>query len=142
MRLDRALGENIRLTLQITVFIQNFQRAEQIVGTVVGERKAVGASVNKTVFVGKRIIKAVEFLLRLLDGHIRNKTVHLLQNERLHAIPQLDHAFDALFGSRVQVRFDHDAVFAVVNLAVHKRVAVILHVGICGNGILNLIFFP
>ena len=70
MRLDRALGENIRLALQVTVFIQDFQRTEQIVGAVIRERKAVGASVNKTVFVGKRIIKAIELLLRLLDSPI------------------------------------------------------------------------
>ena len=141
MRLDGALGENIRLAFQVTVFIQDLQRAKQIVGAVVRERKAVGASVNKTVFVGKRIIKAVEFLLRLLDSPIRNKTVHLLQNERLYAIPQLDHALDTLFGGCVQVRFYHDTVFAVVNLAVHKRVAVILYIWVCGDGILDLIFF-
>ena len=142
MRLDRALGENIRLALQVTVFIQDFQRTEQIVGAVIRERKAVGASVNKPVFVGKRIIKAVELLLRLLDGHIRNKTVHLLRNERLHAIPQLNHTLDAFFGGCVQVRFYHDTVFAVVNLAVHKRVAVILYIWVCGDGILDLIFCP
>ena len=142
MRLDGALGENIRLAFQVTVFIQDLQRTEQIVGAIIRERKAVGASVNKTVFVSKRIIKAVELLLRLLDGHIRNKTVHLLRNERLHAIPQLNHTLDAFFGGCVQVRFYHDTVFAVVNLAVHKRVAVILYIWVCGDGILNLIFFP
>ena len=70
MRLDGALGENIRLAFQVTVFIQDLQRTEQIVGAIIRERKAVGASVNKTVFVSKRIIKAVELPLRLLDGHI------------------------------------------------------------------------
>ena len=70
MRLDGALGENIRLAFQVTVFIQDLQRTEQIVGAIIRERKAVGASVNKTVFAGKRIIKAVELPLRLLDGHI------------------------------------------------------------------------
>ena len=66
----------------------------------------------------------------------------MLRNERLHAIPQLDHALDTLFGSCVQVRFYHDTVFAVVNLAVHECIAVILYIWVCGDGILDLIFFP
>ena len=59
MRLDGTLRKNIRFSFQLPVFIQNFQRTEQIVGAVVGERKTVGAGVNKTVFSGERIIKTV-----------------------------------------------------------------------------------
>ena len=59
MRLDGALGENVRFSFQLPVLIQNFQRTEQIIGAVVGERETVGAGVNKTVFAGERIIKTV-----------------------------------------------------------------------------------
>ena len=54
----------------------------------------------------------------------------------MNAVPQLCHSLDALLCGGVQVGLDHDGVLTVVHLAVHHGIAVILHVGVCGNGIL------
>ena len=39
--LDGAFGEHIRLALELAVIVQNFQRAEQIIGAVPGESQTV-----------------------------------------------------------------------------------------------------
>ena len=54
----------------------------------------------------------------------------------MNAVPQLCHALHALLCGGVQVGLDHDGVLPVVHLTVHHGIAVILHVGVCGNGIL------
>ena len=54
-------------------------------------------------------------------------------NQLIHAIPQRDHAFNALGGGGVQLRFDHAAVFPVIHLAVHHGVGVVFHIGVCGD---------
>ena len=54
----------------------------------------------------------------------------------MNAVPQLGHALDALLCGGVQTGLDHHGVFPVVHLSVHHDIAVILHVGVCGNGIL------
>ena len=59
-------------------------------------------------------------------------------NQLIHTIPQRDHAFDTLGGGGVQLRFDHAAVFTVVHLAVDHSIGVILHIGVCGDGRVDL----
>ena len=59
-------------------------------------------------------------------------------NQLIHAIPQRDHALDTLGGGGVQLRFDHAAVFPVVHLAVHHGVGVVFHIGVCGDGRVDL----
>ena len=54
----------------------------------------------------------------------------------MNAVPQLCHSLHALLCGGVQVWLDHDGVLPVVHLTVHHGIAVILHVGVCGNGIL------
>ena len=54
----------------------------------------------------------------------------------MNAVPQLRQPLDALLCGGVQAGLDHDGVFPVVHLAVHHGIAVILHVGVCRNGIL------
>ena len=61
---------------------------------------------------------------------------HLEVDEPVNAVPQLCHSLDALLCGGVQVGLDHDGVLPVVHLTVHHGIAVILHVGVCGNGIL------
>ena len=62
-------------------------------------------------------------------------------NQLIHAIPQRDHALDTLGGGGVQLRFDHAAVFPVVHLAAHHGVRVVFHIGVCGDGRVDLSAF-
>ena len=59
-------------------------------------------------------------------------------NQLIHAIPQRDHALDTLGGGGVQLRFDHAAVFPVIHLAAHHGVGVVSHIGVCGDGRVDL----
>ena len=92
MRLDGAFGEHIRLALQVFVLVQLFQRAEKIIGAVVGKGEGIGAGVYEPVFCGEAVIGTVQLRLRLPYRIIRDKAVHLLTDKFLHTVPKLHHA--------------------------------------------------
>ena len=61
-----------------------------------------------------------------------------MTDELLYTVPELHHALNARFCCCVQLRFDHAAVFPVVHLAVHHGVGVVFHIGVCGDGRVDL----
>jgi len=63
----------------------------------------------------------------------------LVLNEPADTFPQLDHAPDAVFRRDRDFHRVHEAVFTVVHLAIHHRVAEILHCGIGGDGAIFLL---
>ena len=138
MLLDGALGEHIRLALQIAVLVQFFQRTEQIVGAVVGERQGVAAGVDKPVFLCEGVIQRVQLRLLLSYGD-RIGFPHLQINEPMNAVSQLNEALDALLRGVIELRLYHHGVFTEIHLAIHNGVAVILHVGICRDRLLNVL---
>ena len=134
---DGALGEHIRLALEFgfVLIVQHLKGAEQIIGAVVCKGEGVAPAVDEAVFFGEAVIEAVELLLFGADGNIVGFP-HLKVDEPVNAVPQLCHALHALLCGGVQVGLDHDGVLPVVHLTVHHGIAVILHVGVCRNGIL------
>ena len=134
---DGALGEHIRLALEFgfVLIVQHLKGAEQIIGAVVCKGEGVAPAVDEAVFLGEAVIEAVELLLFGADGNIVGFP-HLKVDEPVNAVPQLCHALDALLCGGVQAGLDHDGVLTVVHLAVHHGIAVILHAGVCRNGIL------
>ena len=134
---DGTLGEHIRLALELclVLIVQHFKGAEQVVGAVVCKGEGVAPAVDEAVFLGEAVIEAVELLLFGADGKIVGFP-HLEVDEPVNAVPQLCHSLHALLCGGVQVGLDHDGVLTVVHLTVHHGIAVILHVGVCGNGIL------
>ena len=135
MRPYGSPGEHIRLALEVFVLVQLLQRAEQIVGAVLGKGQGVGAGVNKPILCGEAVVEGVQLRLRLPDGFIRNKAVHLLRDELLHAVPQLHHALGTLLCGGVEVGLGHDAVLPVVQLPVHHGVGEIPHIRVCRDGL-------
>ena len=134
---DGALGEHIRLALELclVLIVQHLKGAEQVIGAVVCKGEGVAPAVDEAVFLGEAVIEAVELLLFGADGNIVGFP-HLKVDEPVNAVPQLCHSLDALLCGGVQIGLDHDGVLPVVHLTVHHGIAVILHVGVCGNGIL------
>ena len=128
-------GEHICLALEVFVLVQLLQRAEQIVGAVLGKGHGVGAGVNKPILCGEAVVEGIQLRLRLPDGFIRNKAVHLLRDELLHAVPQLHHALGTLLCGGVEVRLGHDAVLPVVQLPVHHGVGEVPHIRVCRDGL-------
>ena len=134
---DGALGEHIRLALELglVLIVQHFKGAEQVVGAVVCKGEGVAPAVDEAVFLREAVIESVEPLLLGAYGNVVGFP-HLKVDEPVNAVPQLCHSLDALLCGGVQAGLDHNGVLTVVHLTVHHGIAVILHVGVCGNGIL------
>ena len=135
MRPYGSPGEHICLALEVFVLVQLLQRAEQIVGAVLGKGQGVGAGVNKPILCGEAVVEGIQLRLRLPDGFIRNKAVHLLRDELLHAVPQLHHTLGTFLCGGVEVGLGHDAVLPVVQLPVHHGVGEIPHIRVCRDGL-------
>ena len=63
----------------------------------------------------------------------------LVLNEPADTFPQLDHAPDAFFRRDGDFYRVHEAVFPVVHLPIHHRIAEILHSGVGGDGAIFLL---
>ena len=137
MGLDGALGEHIRLALQLSVLVDDFQRTEQVIGRIVCIGQAVCTVIDETVFGRKAVIELVQFRLLFPNGAVRNRCVHLKVDQFLHTIPQSHQTFYTGFGSSIEVRAHHAAVFPVVHLPVHNGIGIVLHIGVGRNGGVN-----
>ena len=137
MGLDGALGEHIRLTLQLSVLVDDFQRTEQVIGRIVCIGQAVCTVIDETVSGRKAVIELVQLCLFFLNGAVRNRCVHLKVDQLLHTIPQSHQTFYTGFGSGIEVRAHHAAVFPVVHLPVHNGIGIVLHIGVGRNGGVN-----
>ena len=79
-RLDGAFGEHIRFAFEIVVLVENFQRAKQIVGAVIGKGKSIATAIDKTVLCREIVVERVQFTLGLSDSFIGDIPVHLLSD--------------------------------------------------------------
>ena len=141
MGLDGPLGEHIRLALQLSVLVDNFQRTEQVIGRIICIGQPVCTVVDETVFGRKAVIKPVQFLLFLGNGAVWNRCIHLKVDQFLHTITQSHKTFHAGFGGSVEVRAHHAAVFPVVHLPVYNGIGIVLHIGVSRNGGVNSFAF-
>lgn len=96
------------------------------IGAIVGECQAVGAAVDQTVLGGKTIILRIQFPLLFPDLFVAI-IFRLVFDQFAHRIPQSDHTFDSPGGRGRRVHSVHPAVFAVIQLAVHKGITEIAH---------------
>ena len=137
MGLDGALGEHIRLALQLSVLVDDFQRTEQVIGRIVCIGQAVCTVIDETVSGRKAVIEPVQLCLFLLNSAVQHRCVHLKVDQLLHTIPQSHQTFYTSFGSGIEVRAHHAAVFPVVHLPVHNGIGIVLHIGVGRNGGVN-----
>ena len=138
LRFDRSLREHIRFGFQFLVFIKDFKGTKQEIGIVIAERKRVPSAVKKSVLLSKGIVKAIQFLLQSKDFAITIAR-KLCINKRSHRISNGDHTLDAVCTHRRSFNGTHNAVVAVIDLAVYKGIRIVLYARICGNGI--VLFF-
>ena len=141
MGLDGPFGEHIRLALQLSVLVDDFQRTEQVIGRIVCIGQTVCTVIDETVFGRKAVIEAVQFRLLLGNGAVRNRCIHLKVDQFLHTITQSHKTFHAGFGGGVEVRAHHAAVFPVVHLPVYNGIGIVLHIGVGRNGGVNSFAF-
>ena len=137
MGLDGPLGKHICLAFQLSVLVDDFQRTEQVIGRIVCIGQTVCTVIDETVFGRKAVIEAVQFLLLLPNGAVRNRCIHLKVDQFLHTITQFHKTFYTGFGGGVEVRAHHTAVFPVVHLPVYNGIGIVLHIGVGRNGSVN-----
>ena len=137
---DRPLGEHIRFSGQLPVFIEDFQGTKQIVRRIGPEYLGIGAAVDQPVFFGISVIELIQFRLQRMNGIVA-VFFQLRVHEPMHTIPQLHHALDTLLCGSVQFRPHHDGVFAVVNLIFYNGVGIILYVWGSRDAFLDFLSF-
>ena len=131
--LDGALGEHIRLALQIAVLIQHLQRTQQGIGGILFKGQLVAQAVQQAVFLGELVVEPVE--LCLLRVHFIVPGILQLEVDKFPGtVPKGDHALDALGGGLAQFHPCHAGIFAEIEPALMQRVAEIAHGGVGGYG--------
>ena len=141
MGLDGPFGEHIRLALQLSVLVDDFQRTEQVIGRIICIGQTVCTVIDETVFGRKAVIEPVQLCLFLLNSAVRNRCIHLKVDQFLHTITQSHKTFHAGFCGGVEVRAHHTAVFPVVHLPVYNGIGIVLHIGVGRNGGVNSFAF-
>ena len=131
-----AFGEHVRFPFQFTVFVQDFQRTEQIVGGIIAEGQRIGAAVDQAERRGIIIIPLVQLPLQCMNRFFAF-IVQLRIHQAMDTIPQGHHALDPFLGCRVQFRANHDGVFPVIYFVVDDGIGEILDIRISGNTFLN-----
>ena len=131
---DGAPGEHIGLAPEVSVLVEDFQRAQQVVGGIVRKRLRVSPAVEQAVLCGVGVIAPVQLGLLVPNGAVRRGGVHLQGDELLHTVPQGHHALDAGFGGGAEVGPHHEAVFPVIHLPVHHGIGVVFYIRVGGNG--------
>ena len=136
--LNGALGEHIRFSLELSIFVQHLKRTEQIIGGVIRKSQPVCPVVNQPELGAERIVQSVQLPLfafnRFVAGFLK-----LRIHQPIDRIPQSHHALNALLCRSIQFRAHHHRVFAEIYLAVYEGIAVILHVRVGGNRFGNLL---
>ena len=140
MRTDSALGEHIRLALEVALLIQYLQRTKQVIAGVLGESKAVATAAEQTIFAGIVIVQGIESLLFRLDFLI-GITFGLVFNELSYTFPQRDHAADSVFRRNRYLYRMHPAVFPEVQPPICNGITEIPHGRVCWDGTIFLIQF-
>ena len=134
--LDRPLRKHIRFPQQLVIIIEDFERAEQVVGGIRRKRKAVGSVIDKAVPRGEAVIQSIQLLLKLLNFPVA-VLIELRVDQLTHLIPQGNHTLDALLRRLIQVGLYHAAVFTIIDCTVQDRIRKVAHIGIGGNGLVN-----
>ena len=129
---DRALGENVRFSLQIPFFVQYLQRGQQAVAGILLERPLVRAAADDPVLRREVVVLFAE--LPLQESYFRvSAVIHLNVQQLLDSIADLDQAEHTFCRDGRQLHQIHAGVFAVKHSAVHVCEAEILYCRISGD---------
>ena len=92
-----SLGEHIRLTFQVSFFIQHLQGTQEAVAGVLTKSKTVTPAGKQTVFFRVIVIQAVQFCL--LPANVLVRVVFcLILDQPTDTFPNGNHAADTVFG--------------------------------------------
>ena len=135
--LDGALGEHIRLALQLALIVDDLQRAQQRVSGILFKGQLIAQAVQQPVFLGVLVVKTVEISLFRLHFIVPG-VLQLEVDEFPGAVPDGDHALDALHGRFAQCHRRHAGIFAEIEFSLPQRIAEIADGRVGGNGFQHL----
>ena len=122
------------------MFVQHLQRTQEAVAGVLGKGQFVATAADKPIFGRKAVIKGIELFLLRLDVLVR-VSFGLILNQPADTFPKLDHTPDTVFRRNRNLHRVHEAVFPVVHLTIHNRVAEIPNGRVCGDGVIFFVRF-
>ena len=120
------------------MLVQHLQRTQEAVAGVLGKCQFVAPAADKPIFGRKAVIEGVQLFLLCLNVLVR-VSFGLILNQPADTFPQLDHTPDTVFRCNRNLHRVHEAVFTVVHLTVHNRVAEIPNSRVCGDGTIFLL---
>ncbi len=134
------LCEHVCFAGKLTLFIQHFQRAQQVVRGIIRENAGVAAGIDESKPCSEGIVAGIQ--LRLKDR--KRLIIHIVQlrlNQIVHMLTQVNQPLDALQRGSAQVLPDHHGVRAVVNVTFQHREGVVLDRRVSRNGLRNCFTF-
>ena len=137
LRVDGALGEQIRLALQfgLVLVVENFQRTEQKVCAVVRKDRFVGAGVDQPVLCREAVIDFIQFPLKCHNRFV-GCAGQLRVDQGAGNVPQAEHPFDTVLSGHARLHRRHNTVLTVIHLSVHQRKGIVAHRRVCGNAVI------
>ena len=134
LRTDRSLGEHIGLAFQCPVFIQVFQRAEQVIRRILVKGFRIGAGIDQAVSAGKAVICCIKLPLLCFDIRI-GIIIQLVIDQLVHDLPQVQKPGHASFFLLRQLHMAHHRVFPEIYFSSHQCIGIVLHRRVSRDGI-------
>ena len=136
--LDSSLIEHIRLSHKVAFFIKDFKRSKQEIRVIRTESRAVCTRVYTTIFLIEFVIYLIELILLLFDFIVRI-IFGLVLNKSTDTISDFNKSLNAVFGGHRNINGFHTTVLTIINLAVIYRITEVANIGVCRDGVINLI---
>ena len=136
--LDSSLIEHIRLSHKVAFFIKDFKRSKQEIRVIRTESRVVCTGVYTTIFLTEFVVYLVELILLLFD-FIVGVIFGLVFNKGTNTISDFDKSLYSVLGSHRNINGFHTTVLTIINLAVIYRITEVANIGVCRDGVINLI---
>jgi len=140
LRANRPFREHRCLGFKLSLLVQIFQRAEQIIGGILLKQPPIFTVIQQAVLCGKGIVGGVQLCLCRFNILVR-VVVQLLVNQFVDNLAQFHHAGNAPLGGVGQFHLRHHGIFPVENFAVHYGIGEVLDLRVGRQGAPGGFFF-
>ena len=138
MGLYRPLSEHIRLAFEIPLIIKYLKGTQKEVAFIGGKGKIIPSVVDKTVFLGERIIEPIKVFL-FGAYHFFGVVIGLVLDKVAYTVPYLKQPFDTVFRRHGERGGGHAVILSEVNLTVYQSIGEVPHIRVGGDGVILLI---
>ena len=135
---DRPLGENIRLPLQLPMFIQDLEGAQETVRGILGKSPLVRRAADQAESFLKAVIVCAQLFLQCMDGRVV-RVLHLQIKEAAGRITQADHPAHPVRCHCRQVNRIHPGVLTEIDPAIYLRKRIVPDGRVCQDALCGLL---